>query len=59
MANIYEDKTNNEILLRIKQLEFEHEAQKQKLIEGYDKLIAMEEEAAGAILEINNRLKKA
>lgn len=58
MNKKYEDKTNNEILLRIKQLEFEHEALKQKLINGYDQLIAMEEEANSAILEINDRLKK-
>lgn len=57
MKIVWDDKTNNEILLRIKQLEAEHEMMKRKLIEGCDKLFAIEDEAAHAIKEINKRLK--
>jgi hypothetical protein len=37
-----EDKSNNEILFEIKQLEADHEALKLKMIKDYDKLVDIE-----------------
>tara|TARA_R110000772_G_scaffold17946_1_gene49796 strand:- start:42703 stop:42882 length:180 start_codon:yes stop_codon:yes gene_type:complete len=53
----FEDKTNNEILTRIKQLELDYVVQKQRIVAEWDKLIEMEEEAAEAAQIINKRLK--
>jgi hypothetical protein len=55
--NIYEDKTNNEILLEIKQMQIDHENQKAKILEEYDKLIAIEERFTLANKIITERLK--
>ena len=53
----YEDKTNNEILTRIKQLELDHEVLKQKMVGDWDRLLEMEREATEAAQIINKRLK--
>ena len=37
-----EDKSNNEILFEIKQMEADHEALKLKMIKDYDKLVELE-----------------
>jgi len=37
-----EDKSNNEILFEIKQMEADHEALKLKMIKDYDKLVDIE-----------------
>ena len=42
MEEKLEDKTNNELLFDIKQLEADHEALKTKLINDYDKLVDIE-----------------
>ena len=52
-----EDKTNNEILLEIKQMELDHEALKQQLLKGYDELIAIEKRFSEAQKIINKRVK--
>jgi hypothetical protein len=56
--NKFEDKSNNEILLEMKQLELDHEALKQKMLKDYDKLMEIEESHAEANKVINKRLKK-
>jgi hypothetical protein len=38
----WDDKSNNEILLEIKQIQLEHEALKLKIINEYDKLVELE-----------------
>jgi hypothetical protein len=39
MKNDWENKSNNEILLEIKQLQLDHEALKLKIIKDFDKLV--------------------
>ena len=53
----YKDKSNNEILLNIKQLQLDYEAIKQQLLIGVDKLTAIEEEYERANKIILERLK--
>ena len=54
-----EDKTNNELLLEMKQLEMEHEALKQKMLKDYDSLMDIEELHAKANKIVNSRLKSS
>ena len=54
-----EDKTNNELLLEMKQLEMEHEALKQKMLKDYDSLMSIEEQHALSNKIVNNRLKSS
>jgi hypothetical protein len=42
MNNDLEEKTNNEILFEIKQLEADHEALKLKMLKDFDKLVEIE-----------------
>lgn len=42
MEEKIEDKTNNELLFEIKQLEADHESIKIKMIKDYDKLVEIE-----------------
>jgi hypothetical protein len=42
MKGNWDDKTNNEILLEIKQMQLDFEAQKMKILKEYDKLIEIE-----------------
>jgi hypothetical protein len=53
----YEGKTNNEILLEIKQMQIDHENLKAKMLTDYDKLIEIEEKFMLANKIITERLK--
>ncbi len=55
----YTDKTNNEILSDIKQMEFDYKSLKSKILKDYDELIAMEKSFAIAHKVINERLKRS
>ena len=52
-----EEKSNNEILFEIKQMEADHEALKLKMIKDYDKLIEIEKKFERANLILLKRLK--
>lgn len=56
MKENYEDKSNNDILLDIKQLQLDHEALKGELLKGYDRLIEIEENFKDANKIITERL---
>jgi hypothetical protein len=56
MKKDWEDKTNNEILLEIKQLQFDHEALKMKIIREFDKLVEIENKFNDAQKIIKERL---
>jgi ABC-type uncharacterized transport system involved in gliding motility auxiliary subunit len=51
-----EEKSNNEILFEIKQMEADHEALKLKMIKDYDKLIEIEKKFEQANLILLKRL---
>lgn len=53
----WEDKTNNEILLEIKQLQLDHEALKIKISKEFDKLVEIENKFYEASKIIKERLK--
>jgi hypothetical protein len=53
-----EEKSNNEILFEIKQMEADYEAIKLKMIQDYDKLIEIEKRFEAANTIILKRLKK-
>jgi hypothetical protein len=53
----YDGKTNNEVILEIKQLQNDHEALKAKMLKDYDKLIEIEKDFAEANKVITERLK--
>lgn len=52
-----EEKSNNEILFEIKQMEADHEALKLKMIKDYDKLVEIEKRFDRANKIIVKRLK--
>jgi hypothetical protein len=52
-----EEKSNNEILFEIKQMEADHEAIKLKMIKDYDKLVEIEKRFDRANKIIVKRLK--
>jgi len=52
-----EEKSNNEILFEIKQMEADHESLKLKMIKDYDKLIEIEKKFERANLILLKRLK--
>lgn len=52
-----ENKSNNEILFEIKQLEADHEALKLKMIQDYDKMVLIEKRFDDANKLILKRLK--
>jgi hypothetical protein len=52
-----ENKTNNEILFEIKQMEADHEAIKLKMLKDYDKMIEIEKRFDTANKIILKRLK--
>lgn len=56
--NDLEQKSNNEILLEIKQMEADYEALKLKMLKDYDKMVELEEKYAKANNIILKRLKK-
>lgn len=53
----WDEKSNDVILLEIKQIEYDYEALKQKLVNEFDKLVELETKYAEAHKVINNRLK--
>ena len=53
----YDDKTNNEILIEIKQMEIDYEAFKEKMLRDFDRLLEMEKEFMEANNVIMKRLK--
>jgi len=52
-----DEKSNNEILFEIKQMEADHEALKLKMIKDYDKLVEIEKKFEKANLILLKRLK--
>jgi hypothetical protein len=52
-----EDKTNNEILFEIKQMEADYEAIKLKMLKDYDKMVEIEKRFEAANKIILKRLK--
>ena len=56
MKTNWEDKTNNEILLEIKQLQLDHEALKMKIAREFDKLVEIEQHFDEAQKVIKKRL---
>ena len=52
-----EEKSNNEILFEIKQMEADYEALKLKMVQDYDKLIEIEKRFESANKIILKRLK--
>ena len=56
MKNNWEDKSNNEILLELKQMQLDYEAQKLKTLKEFDKLIDIENEYNYAQNIIKSRL---
>ena len=56
MKTNWEGKTNNEILLEIKQLQLDHEALKLKIIREFDKLVEIENKFNDAQNVIKERL---
>lgn len=55
--NDLEQKSNNEILLEIKQMEADYDALKLKMLKDYDKMVELEERYAKANDIILKRLK--
>ena len=56
--NDLEQKSNNEILLELKQMEADYEALKLKMLKDYDKMVELEQKYAKANDIILKRLKK-
>jgi hypothetical protein len=52
-----EDKSNNEILFEIKQMEADHEALKLKMLKDYDKMVELEKKFDQANKILLKRLK--
>ena len=57
MKTNWDDKTNNEILLEIKQIQLDHEALKSKMLRDWDKLVELEDKFKEANNIIVERLK--
>ena len=57
MFEEFENKSNNEILFEIKQMEADHEAIKLKMLQDYDKLVEIEKRFDIANKLIVKRLK--
>jgi hypothetical protein len=57
MKHNWDDKTNNEILLEIKQMQFDYEGLKQKMLNDFDILVAIENKYNEAQKVIIERLK--
>jgi len=53
----WDEKSNDEILIEIKQIEYDYESLKQKLVNDFDKLVDLETKYTEAHKVINNRLK--
>lgn len=57
MKNEWEDKTNDEIVIALKQLQMDYDAQKLKTVKEFDKLIEIEKVFAEASAIITERMK--
>lgn len=55
--NDLENKSNNEILLEVKQMELDYEALKLKMLQDYDKMVEIEKRFDQANKLISKRLK--
>ncbi len=55
--NDLEDKSNNEILFEIKQMEADHEALKLKMLKDYEKMVEIEKRFEDANKLLVKRLK--
>lgn len=53
----FKDKTNNEIILEMKQMEHDYEALKTKMLNDWDRLLGIEDKYAKAAKLIKERLK--
>jgi hypothetical protein len=53
----WDDKSNNEILLEIKQMEYDYESLKQKMLHDFDALVEIETKYLEANKIIKERLK--
>lgn len=56
MKRNWDDKSNNEILLELKQMQLDYEGQKLKTLKEFDKLIEIENEYNNAQKIIKSRL---
>jgi hypothetical protein len=56
MKRNWDEKSNNEILLELKQMQLDYEAQKLKTLKEFDKLIDIENEYNNAQKIIKSRL---
>lgn len=56
MKKNWDNKSNNEILLELKQMQLDYEAQKLKTLKEFDKLIEIENEYNNAQKIIKSRL---
>ena len=57
MKNEWEDKTNDEIVIALKQLQMDYDAQKLKTVKEFDKLIEIEKVFVEASSVITERMK--
>jgi len=57
MKENWEEKSTNEILIEIKQMELDYEALKTKMVNDFDNLVLMEQKYKDAHDVINKRLK--
>lgn len=57
MKENWEDKTNNEIILEIKQMQLDHESLKSKMLKDWDKLVEIENRFNNANKILTERLK--
>lgn len=57
MKQNWEEKSNDEIVIMLKQLQLDYEGQKLKTVKEFDKLIEIEKVFAEAAEIMNNRLK--
>jgi hypothetical protein len=57
MKHNWDDKSNNEILLEIKQMQFDYEGLKQKMLNDFDILVEIENKYNEAQKVIIERLK--
>lgn len=57
MKNEWEDKSNDEIIIALKQLQMDYDAQKLKTVKEFDKLIEIEKNFIEASSIITERMK--
>jgi hypothetical protein len=57
MKNEWEDKSNDEIVIALKQLQMDYDAQKLKTVKEFDKLIEIEKLFVDATNVISERIK--